>query len=61
MRISEITPDGFVIQMNDYEVNKMKGVYKIDKEENYSDATYLYTQSEIETLYNDGVIYDISR
>jgi hypothetical protein len=60
-KVAEITNDSIFLYPNDYEINKVTRVYKIDKENNYSDSAIGFTRQEVVNLYNSGTIYDVDR
>ncbi|WP_254156248.1 hypothetical protein [Chryseosolibacter indicus] len=60
-RVSEVGTDTLKVHFNNYEVNKISGIYQIDKEENYSDTTYQITRTELQQMYAGGEIVDINR
>lgn len=61
-KLQDITPDSVVVIFNAYEVNKLSGLYKIDKAENYSDSLlYTLSRGELHTMFEAGEILDINR
>jgi hypothetical protein len=61
MKVVDVSADSVFVSENDYEVNKMTGIYKIDKDINYSPYTYGITRSMIKSMYDSGEIYDVNR
>lgn len=61
MRITGITQDSILVLFNDYEIKKKSRIYKIDKEENYTNANDGYTKEEIINLYDEKIIFNIDR
>jgi hypothetical protein len=60
-RVVDVGPDSLAVSFNNYEVDKFSGLYTIDKEENYSDTTYMLTRSELMKMFASGDILDINR
>lgn len=61
MRIIHISADSIYVQLNDYEIGRKSKVYKIDKEENYSEKAFSYSKEKIKTMYKEKIIIDIDR
>lgn len=61
LKIAKVTTDSIYIFENTYETDKMSGVYKIDKDENYSNNLYGVSKVTIKEMYEDGAIYSIDR
>lgn len=58
----EVNNDSLLVIPNNYEIDKMSKLYKIDKDENYSEEfSFKIAKKEIETMYNSGEIFDINR
>ena len=58
----EVNNDSLLVVPNDYEIDKMSKLYKIDKDVNYSEEfSFKIAKKEIETMYNSGEIFDINR
>ncbi len=60
-KIVDFYNDSVVVSYNNYETNKMSGIYKIDKEENYTEEYFLLSKDEIKAMYEDGTVLDINR
>jgi hypothetical protein len=60
-KIANVKTDTVEVWLNDYETNKITGINKIDKEENYSDTTYTMTMNTIREMYAAGEIVDVNR
>lgn len=60
-KVVEVFQDSMYISQNDYEIDKLSAVYKIEKEENYPDEIYVVTAEEIKDMYAAGEIKDIDR
>lgn len=60
-RIAEVGEDSLAVSFNNYEVNKITGLSKIDKEENYSDTLYMLPRTELNEMFAAGEILDINR
>ena len=60
MRVAAFTGDSIYIYLNDYETNKRSRVSEIDKTTNYTEM-YAFSLQEIQEMYDEGTIYDISR
>ena len=62
LKVIEVNNDSLLVVPNDYEIDKMSKLYKIDKDENYSEEfSFKIAKKEIETMYNSGEIFDINR
>ncbi len=61
MKIQSVTNDSIRLFLNDYEVNKITGMYKVDKPENYSNITVAYSKEEIKALFDEGEIFNVKR
>ena len=61
MKLEKITSDSLFLSLNDYEISKKSRLYKIDKEENYSEVTYGYSKTEMSEMQKDGIILEINR
>lgn len=59
--VVEVFTDSIYVNHNDYEIDKVSAIYKIDKEENYPDDIYVITTEEIKEMYAAGEIKDIDR
>ncbi len=60
-KITEVFEDSIYVDQNDYEIDELSEIYKIDKEENYPGDIYVVTKAEIKEMFNDGDIKDIER
>lgn len=60
-KVREVFQDSMYISQNDYEIDKVSAIYKIDKEENYPDDIYVLTSQEVKDMYTAGEIKDIDR
>ncbi len=61
LKVVRLSNDSIFISPNEYETNKVSGVYKINKEENYSDEVYSFSKEDLDTMYRKGEIYEIHR
>lgn len=61
LKVTQINGDSVYVSPNDYEITKKRGMYKIDKDENYPDYSYGIAKSELQKMYDEGDIYDINR
>ena len=61
MRLEKVTTDSLFLSLNDFEISKKSRIYKIDKDENYSEITYGYSKSEMIQMHKEGIIFDINR
>lgn len=61
MKVLEVTDDSIFVSPNLYESTKKSKVYKIDKEENYSDDIYGLSRYDLRSMYSSGEIFDINR
>lgn len=60
-RIALVSNDTIAVSFNDYEVDRSTGLYKIDKEENYSKEIYTIGKAELQKMFDSGEILDINR
>ncbi|MGB3145716.1 MAG: hypothetical protein WBB24_16575 [Maribacter sp.] len=61
MKLRKFTNDSLFLSLNDYEIGKKSRLYKIEKIENYPEATYGYSKSEMKLMKSDGIILKINR
>jgi hypothetical protein len=60
-KVVNVKSDSVQVRLNDYEVNTLSGITKIDKEENYSDSTYTMPVSSLNEMFTAGEIVDVNR
>ena len=61
LKVVSISEDSVFVSPNNYETDKMSGVYKIDKAENYPEETYGIAKSTVKQMLQENDIYDIDR
>jgi len=61
LKVIAVSADSVFVSPNEYETDKMSGVYKIDKEENYADFSYGISKDNLKQMHTDDDIYDIDR
>lgn len=61
VRVDRVTPDSVFATENNYETDKLNGIYEINKPENYTDLKTAYSRSDLRKLYNEKIIYSIDR
>ena len=61
LKVAEVNRDSVFVLENDFETDKMTGIYKIDKSENYGLISYAISRSELQKMYDEKVIYDVNR
>jgi len=61
MRLEKVTTESLFLSLNDFEISKKSRIYKIDKDENYSEITYEYSKSEMIQMHKEGIVFDINR
>jgi hypothetical protein len=61
LKVVAVQGDSLVLAPNNYETNKMTGIYKIDKNENYSDTTFMTSKAQIKKMYDESTIFDVNR
>ncbi len=61
LKVVSVSEDSIFISPNEYEINKVSRIYKIDKAENYSDLSYGISKSDIREMFSSGDILDINR
>lgn len=60
-KVIRVAGDSVFFAANQMVVNKMRGLYKIDKEENYIDMGDGCTKAELLQKFEKGEIYEVSR
>jgi hypothetical protein len=60
-KLTKITKDSLAVALNNYEITKITGIYKIDKPENYSDSSVWMSKTEVSKMYSEGKIFGINR
>ena len=60
MKVVEVLPDSLVVQVNQFEVDKMTGVYSL-KDKPYEEDGYIVSKAEILDMYNSKRIYGVDR
>ena len=61
MKVDSVSTDSVYVLLNEYEVTKRSGIYKVDKEENYYFVALPMHKSKLQELFNNGEIYDVDR
>ena len=61
LKVISISIDIIFVSQNEYVIDRMSKVYKIDKDENYSDYNYGISKIDLKKMYDDKIIYDINR
>jgi zinc-ribbon family len=61
LKVISVSADSVFVSPNEYETDKMSGVYKIDKEENYADFSYGISKGDLKQMHTDADIYEIDR
>lgn len=61
MKIMSVSQDSVFVSPNEYEINKITKLYRIDKPENYSKLSYGISKNELKEMYDSGEILDINR
>ena len=61
LKVAKVTNDSVFVFANEYEISKMRKIYKITKPENYSDLSYGISKTKLNDMYNSGEIFDINR
>lgn len=61
LKVVRVSNDSVFISPNEYETDKLTGVYKIDKQQNYSDMVYGISKENLNAMHKRGEIYDVSR
>lgn len=61
LKVVNVSNDSVFVSPNEYEINQMSKIYKINKPENYSDFSYGISNSMIKEMYDTGEIFDINR
>ncbi len=61
MKVVSVSSDSVFVYLNTYEVGRKSSIYKIEKDERYSEDTYAYSKEEIKALYEEKTIVSIDR
>jgi hypothetical protein len=61
LKVAEVTSDSLYVIPNEYEVDGVMGVFKLDKPENYADYQFGISRDEIERMHADSEIFSIDR
>lgn len=61
LKIARVTNDSIFVIQNNYETDKKSGVYKIDKEKNYTTEPFGIARNEIQKMFDEKIFYDINR
>lgn len=61
LKVISVSSDSVFVSPNEYETNKMTGVYEIEKEENYADFSYGISKGDLKQMHTDNEIYAIDR
>lgn len=61
LKVIRVSADSIFVTPNEYEIDKMSAVYKIDKAENYGDYSYGISKEEMKQMHTKKDIYDIDR
>jgi len=61
LKIVEVKEDSVYFVQNNYEIERKSKLYKIDKEENYSDAIYSLSKTEYKKMFDDKEFLDVDR
>jgi hypothetical protein len=60
MKVIDVTRDSVWVQYNQFETDKMSGVYKLNMKP-YEEDTYVLSKGQISDLYESKKIYDVTR
>ncbi len=60
-KVVGVSSDSVEISENQYEINKLSKIYKIDKPENYSLYPFKIAKTTLQFMYDSGDIKDINR
>lgn len=60
-KVVQVFQDSIYVNFNNYETDKISGIYKIDVEKNYSEDIFVLTNSELKAMHDKGSIRDIKR
>jgi hypothetical protein len=61
IKVVDASKDSVFVIYNDYELNLMSQLYKIEKPENYSGAPCGISRNKLKEMYVSGEIFDIKR
>ncbi len=61
LKIVDVSGDSVFVSPNEYEINKITQIHKIDKAENYSDLYYGISKSDVRKMFDSGEILDVNR
>jgi hypothetical protein len=60
-KVEAVSDDSLWVRWNNYEVTKVTGLHKLDKEENYDSMAYSIARTELASLKQSSKIYNIRR
>jgi hypothetical protein len=61
MKVVRVAGDSIFVAPNEYETNKISGLYEIDKEENYSEFVFGMEKERVQEMFDEGDIIDVNR
>jgi len=61
LKVISVSADSVFVSPNKYQTDKMTGIYKIDKAENYPGESYGIARSDVKQMLQNDDIYDIDR
>lgn len=61
LKIVSVSSDSIFVSPNKYQTDKMSGIYKLDKDENYPAESYGISRNDVKQMLLDKDIYDIDR
>ncbi|MBI33919.1 MAG: hypothetical protein CMP67_00970 [Flavobacteriales bacterium] len=61
MKVDSVSEDSVFVLPNEYDVNKIMGIHKINKPDNYSDFSFGISKSKLKEMYESGKIFAVIR
>ena len=61
LKVIAVTNDSVFVSPNEYAINRISKIYKIDKPENYSELSYGIGKDRLKEMYESGDVFDINR
>ncbi|WP_242204255.1 hypothetical protein [Aestuariivivens insulae] len=61
LKVKHVSADSIFFSPNNYESSSLIRLYKINKEENYSDKIYSMSREKLKAMYTKGKIFGVKR
>ena len=61
LKVANTSKDSVFVIPNNYVVDKITGIYKINKPENYAEYQYAISKTKLKEMFESGEIFEVSR